>query len=286
MRLKEKRETLKHSFVLKSEIDSLAIGKFDGVHVAHRELFKRLSNKGGVLVIDNGLGDLTPFDEKQRLIEFPIFSCDFNSIKELDGKEFIKKIESEFSNLKKIVVGYDFMFGKDRKYCADDLKDLFSGEVEVVPEIKINGISVHSGIIREFIKNGNVEMAKKFLGREYLIAGKKINGQGIGKSKLVPTINIEVNGYLLPSEGVYVTKTEINNKQFGSVTFIGHRVSTDRNFAIETHILDEFLDSSDTIRIYFVKKLRDNHRYETISELKSQILKDIELAREVLYGCS
>ncbi len=271
---------MKQSTVLKNSISSLAIGKFDGVHLGHKELFKELDGIGGALVIDFGESNITPNGLKEKLIGYPVFHHDINDIKELDGREFLDKIRLDFPNLNKIIVGYDFMFGKDRFYCADDLKSLFNGQSVVVPEVKIDGISVHSGIIREFIKQGDIEMAKKLLGRPYKIIGKKVKGQGLGKNRLVATINIDHMGFIAPKEGVYATKSYIDGLEYISTTFVGHRVSTDRNFAIETHVIDAEPADGEIIEIDFYKKSRDNKAYTNLDKLKEQIEKDINDARD------
>ena len=272
----------KSSSTLKNSITSIAIGGFDGMHIAHQELFKNLDSNGGILSIESSYANLTPKKFRQEYSKYPIFYYQLEEIKHLEGDEFIRLLEKEFPNLKKVVVGFDFCFGKDRKYCIQKLKELFKGEVIILDEIKLENIAVHSRVIREYIKNGDIKNANKFLGKNYKIYGNHITGQGLGSTDFVPTINLTVKEFLLPKEGVYITKTILNEKEYSSVTFLGHRVTTDGSYAIETHILEPFTQNEDEgiIQIKFLEKIRDNKKFDNFTELKNEILKDIETAKK------
>lgn len=178
------------------------------MHIAHQKLFENLDENGAIVTIESGFSNLTPKRFRQEYTNLPIYYYVLDNIKYLEGKEFIKLIKEEFPNLKKIVVGFDFCFGKNRKYCVEDLKELFNGEVIVIEEIKNNDIAIHSRYIRDFIKNGDIKKANEFLGKKYKIVGSQIKGQGLGKSDFVPTINLQIEDFLLPKEGVYITKTK------------------------------------------------------------------------------
>ena len=266
--------------VNKNTITSIAIGGFDGMHSAHQELFKNLDDNGAILSIESGYANLTPKRYRQEYSIYPIYYYVLENIRHLEGNEFIKLIKEEFPNLKKIVVGFDFCFGKNRRYCIEKLKDLFNGEVLVIDEIKIDNIPVHSRIIREFLKDGDIKMANKLLGKEYKIYGQQIKGQGLGSKSFVPTINLKVEEFLLPQEGVYISKTILDNKEYESITFLGHRVTTDGSYAVETHILDENITNDNyTTQIKFYEKIRNNKKFDSFESLKKQILDDIELAK-------
>ncbi len=269
--------------VNKKDITAIAIGGFDGMHFAHQKLFKNLGEKGGIVSIESGFSNLTPKSYRQEYSKYPIYYYVLENIKHLSGKEFIDLIKEEFPNLKKIVVGFDFCFGKNRKNCIPQLKELFQGEVIVIEEIKVEGISVHSRIIREFLKDGNIEFANKLLGKNYKIFGDQIKGQGLGSKQFVPTINLRVEDFLLPKEGVYATKTIISEKKHNSVTFLGHRKTTDGSYAVETHILDKNIKNSyRTVQVEFIKKLRENEKFDSFEALKEQIQKDILNAKNIL----
>ena len=275
-------EMKKSSSILvnKNEITSIAIGGFDGMHIAHQELFKNLDDNGAIVSIESGYANLTPKRYRQEYSIYPIYYYVLENIKHLEGDEFIKLIKEEFPNLKKIVVGFDFCFGKNRRYCTQKLKELFNGDVLVIDEIKIDDIPVHTRIIREYLKDGDIKTANKLLGKEYKIYGQQITGQGLGAKNFVPTINLRVDEFLLPKEGVYVTKTVLDNIEYKSITFLGHRVTTDGSYAVETHIIDEDIKNNNyCTQIKFYEKIRDNKKFDSFEELKNQIFDDIKLAR-------
>lgn len=266
--------------VNKNTITSIAIGGFDGMHSAHQELFKNLDEHGAIVSIESGYANLTPKSFRQEYSIYPIYYYVLENIKHLEGDEFIKLIKEEFPNLKKIVVGFDFCFGKNRRYCTQKLKELFNGDVLVIDEIKIDDIPVHTRIIREYLKDGDIKTANKLLGKEYKIYGQQITGQGLGAKNFVPTINLRVDEFLLPKEGVYVTKTVLDNIEYNSITFLGHRVTTDGSYAVETHIIDEDIKNNNyCTQIKFYEKIRDNKKFDSFEELKNQIFDDIKLAR-------
>ena len=266
--------------VNKNTITSIAIGGFDGMHIAHQELFKNLDDNGAIVSIESGYANLTPKRYRQEYSIYPIYYYVLENIRHLEGDEFIKLLKEEFPNLKKIVVGFDFCFGKNRRYCTQKLKELFNGDVLVIDEIKIDDIPVHTRIIREYLKDGDIKTANKLLGKEYKIYGQQITGQGLGAKNFVPTINLRVDEFLLPKEGVYVTKTILDNIEYNSITFLGHRVTTDGSYAVETHIIDKDIKNNNyCTQIKFYEKIRDNKKFDSFEELKNQIFDDIKLAR-------
>ena len=267
---------------MKNKITSIAIGGFDGMHLAHQELFKYLCKNGAVVAIETSYANLTPGIFRQRYINYPVFYYPLKDIKNLSGEEFIKLLKEEFINLKKIVIGYDFRFGKDAKYDSNDLKKFFDGEVVVVEEFKIDNISVHSRVIREFLIQGEIKKANRFLGHNYLISGNIIKGQGIGHKELVPTINIEVKKFLIPAFGVYASFSYVDGKKYLSATFVGNRTSLDNQFAVETHIIDkEITPVKKQIEIEFIEKIRDITKFDSLKELKKRIELDITIIKNI-----
>ncbi|WP_169764199.1 bifunctional riboflavin kinase/FAD synthetase [Campylobacter mucosalis] len=274
------------TLLTKSNITAVAIGHFDGVHRGHKQLLKQLGEFGGLVVIDKNKANLTPKLKRAEYSNYPCFLYDFEAIKNLSGDEFIALLKRDFKNLAKIVVGYDFRFGRNRAWDKHDLKRIFDGEVVVVDEYCFDGKGVHSSTIRELIKLGDVREANKLLGREYSVEGQVVAGQGLGKSKLVPTLNLELYGYLPPKQGVYATRTKIANVTYGSVTFVGNRISTDGVFSVETHIIGVNLEQTpQSVAVCFVARLRDNMKFQSLNELKEQILKDIKNANEFTGYC-
>ncbi len=277
---------MNYSTISKSSVKSVAIGSFDGIHKGHKELIKKLGDGGALVVICNGRACLTPGDRRQEYSGVPCFYYDLDDISELRGDEFIDMLKKDFVNLKKIVVGYDFKFGKDRAWDKHDLKHLFDGEVVVVDEFCFDGLGVHSSAIRRFLRDGDIYRANRLLGREYSVVGKVIAGQGIGKKYLYPTLNLDITPYIVPKNGVYATRTKIDDITYSSITFIGNRLSTDGEFAIENHILDNDIDvTPSSVRVCFVEWIRDNKKFDSLDELKNQIAKDIIIAKNVAKSC-
>jgi riboflavin kinase/FMN adenylyltransferase len=262
-------------------VKAIAIGGFDGMHVGHQQLFEAVGEHGAVLVIETGYANLTPAREREHHCDLPIFFYELESIRHLDAEGFISKLEEEFPVLEKIVIGYDFHFGKDRCYSIDDLRRLFKGSVEVIAEVKIDGDSVHSHKIRAKLQIGDIKAANRFLGYNFTVAGKKVKGQGLGKKELFATINIDVKDFLLPKEGVYVTTARLNGEEHyrPAVSFIGHRVTTDGSFAVETHILDGVDIEVEKLRLSFVDFIRPNQKFDDLKSLKTAIADDIAIAK-------
>ncbi|MCF6329971.1 MAG: bifunctional riboflavin kinase/FAD synthetase [Sulfurimonas sp.] len=254
------------------------------MHIGHQHLFNELAEDGCIVVIETGYANLTPKQERGYFTSYPVLYLKLEDIRHLDAKEFIEFLKNKFNKLEKIVVGYDFHFGKNRKYDFNDLKTLFDGEVKVVDEVSLDGDSIHSHKIRAKLTIGDIKGANAFLGHNYTIRGLIQKGQGIGKKELVATINISASGFLTPREGVYVTLTRIDNEEHyhPSVSFVGHRVSTDGSFAIESHILDGEIVCTQKASISFISFIRDNKKFDSLPELKQAIKKDIAIASKQL----
>ncbi|MCK4874463.1 MAG: bifunctional riboflavin kinase/FAD synthetase [Sulfurimonas sp.] len=268
---------------------AIAIGGFDGMHIGHQHLFNALGENGTIVVIETGYANLTPKKEREHFSHYPIMYLELDDIRHLSGEEFVAFLREKFPKLQKIVVGYDFHFGKNRKYSFDDLRSIFlkenvDGEVQVIDQITLHGDSVHSHKIRAKLQIGDTKGANAFLGHNYTIRGKIVKGQGIGKKELVATINIEAKEFLTPKEGVYTTLTRIDDEEHyhPSVSFVGHRETTDGSFAIESHILDGEVTCSDCASISFVSFIRDNKKFDSLEELKKAIKKDIAIASKEL----
>ncbi len=271
--------------LVKDSVETIAIGSFDGIHLGHKQLIDRLGSHGALFVIDKDQANLTPGLKRSEYSKYPCMFYHFLKVKDLSGEEFMVLLKKEFVNLKKIVVGYDFWFGKQRSCSATDLIKLFDGEVEIVKEFLYDGVSVHSSVIREALVSKDIDNANRFFGREYSLVGRVVKGQGLGKKELYPTINIKTKDYLLPSDGVYATRTKIGEKIYDSVSFLGTRVSTDCKYSIETHVLDDDIEVGDELEIFFVHFLRENRKFSNLKDLKTQITIDIDSAKSALSVC-
>ena len=283
---------VKNSKLAKS-ITSLALGKFDGMHLGHQALFNALDENGAILCIEASDGTLLPRKYREYFTHFPIFCLDLEIVRCKSDREFVGFLLGVLPNLKRIVVGYDFRFGKDRFYYPFDLSKCFNGEVVVVNEVSCKKLSIHSGLIKEMLLHGNVKQANKLLGRMYMVQGSIIKGQGLGKKALYATINLQNDGFLLPQDGVYAGFIQLGGcamledskeaQLYPAVIFIGNRLSTDKAFAIEGHLLGVSLEVTESeARFYFCKKIRDNRKFESLDLLKAQISADIESAYRIL----
>ncbi|WP_298104857.1 riboflavin kinase [uncultured Campylobacter sp.] len=225
----------------RDNVRAVAIGNFDGMHLGHQKLFEHLGEHGAIIVILAG-GDakLTPFASRGAYTQKKLFYCELSKIKNLSGGEFIELLEQNFINLQKIVVGEDFRFGRDRACGVEFLRREFRGQTCVLGEFCLSGGGVHSSKIKELLSRGRCEEAAELLGRNYEICGRIVRGQGRGAREFVATLNLDASGYFMPKSGVYATLARAGSKEFASVSFLGHRLSTDGAFALETHILGDF----------------------------------------------
>lgn len=265
---------------IKNNIKSIAIGSFDGMHLAHQFLIDQVD---AIVVIERNGGYLTPGHKRSFYTSKMCCFYHFDTIKSLTPEAFVEKLKIDFPSLETIVVGYDFHFGNNKAGNAQLLEVLFSKNVVIVDEVSIEGIPVHSRTIKAYLKEGKVEMANLLLGRNYHIDGIVVKGQGLGTKELVPTINLNVKAYQLPLEGVYATRTKIDGAWLNSVSFLGHRVTTDDSFAVETHILDQEIDEvRENIALEFVDFIRINQKFDSLDALKKQIEDDINAAKLIL----
>jgi riboflavin kinase/FMN adenylyltransferase len=260
-----------------NSIKSIAIGSFDGIHLGHRALIDQVE---AVVIVERNGGYLTPGYRRSFFIKQPCFFYHFEHIKSLSAKAFVAKLKEDFPKLQSIVIGYDFAFGYKKEGNTKLLKELFDGEVVVVSEVKSADISVHSRTIKSHLAEGNIKLVNQLLNRNYMLFGKIISGQGLGKKKLVATLNINVYDYDLPKNGVYATRTKVANRWLESVSFLGLRVTTDGSFAIETHVIGKDIgEVTGEVEIEFVDFIRENRKFDGLEALKKQILNDIEIAK-------
>lgn len=282
------------------QITSLAIGKFDGIHLGHRKLLELLGDRGAVLIIDKAIeqnlisqspsvqnqGFLTSLQD--RLDHLPnAYFVEFASVAHMSGEEFVSTLLESLPSLETIIVGYDFRFGRDRLCGADDLRHLCeirqssqgrAIQAIIVPKVCYGEIPLHASVIKDFVRHGDIAVANAMLGWCYSVSGEVVRGQGIASKELFPTINIRTQGYVLPASGVYATR--VNGKM--AVSFFGHRVSTDGAYAIESHIIDsEIAQVPEQLTIQMYKKIRENRRFDSLQELKAQIECDIKQVREI-----
>jgi riboflavin kinase/FMN adenylyltransferase len=285
----------------------LTIGNYDGIHIGHQEIIRRVVRKAretsgtailmtfnphplSVLKPDTYTRLITPLHLKTKLIEANgievLFLIPFDAqFQSLTPEMFVQDILVNRLAVKEIVVGYDFKFGKGGAGNVAMLKKLggtYGFRFETIEAITLGGERVGSNAIRKLIMDGDVEKAAKFLGRPHMIGGIVVKGENRGKWMGFPTINLDTFFELVPKNGVYMTEVELGGRRKPSVTNIGYNPTFGgKKFLMETHILD-FSGNlyGNEVVIYFHKRIREEMKFSGIDELKERIAKDIALARE------
>lgn len=296
----------------------LTIGNFDGVHMGHQKIIKKLVDeakriKGTSVVMtfdphpqkffhpEKEFHLLTLCDEKARIIErfgVQILICvKFDqSFASLEPEDFIKRILVDRLGVKKIVIGKDYRFGRAKRGDIELLRKegkKYGFGVEIVPPVKIKGEIVSSSKIRSLIKKGHVEKAMEFLGRPYSIEGTVVSGTGRGSKILgFPTANILSGAELIPRDGVYAVKVRIEgysddkkgskqDRLFDGVMNIGTNPTFgNEHLSLEVHIINFSEDILNKfIKVYFIKRLRNERKFPNPQALKKAIEKDIVMVR-------
>lgn len=292
-----------NSFKLEDTV--VTLGKFDGVHLGHKELIDNvLQTKGLKKVLFtfdvnplNILSDKdmkTIYTKEERMLFLEKIGLDYiidfpftKETIETDAESFIKNIIKDKLGAKKIVVGSDFRFGKNRLGDTDLLKkrsEQYGYELVVVEKKIMYGEEISSTRIRELIKNGDVKTAGELLGRPFSIYGKIIHGRQLGRTIGLPTINQEIKAEkLLARFGVYVSDTELNGNVYRGLTNIGIKptVADNDEVSVETWLIgmDEEVYGS-FAKVNILDFVRDEKKFNSLSELKEQINIDIEKVRQ------
>lgn len=289
----------------------VTIGNFDGVHIGHQKILKRVVEKAKeikgtpiaitfyphpikVLAPERGLRLITMPDDKRELlskagIEVLIcikFDRDFART---DPEDFIKKFLIDKINVKWIIVGHNYAFGKGKKGTPDLLRrrgKRYGYGVNVIRYAKVYDEIVSSSRIRSLLLRGRVCEASRMLGRPYHIDGVVIKGAGRGTSLLnIPTANMNITNELIPKEGVYAVRVSFGEREvYDGVANIGKNPTFgDVPLSYEVHIFG--LNKNilgEKIRVHFIDRIRDEKRFQSIKELEENIKKDIEKAKEIL----
>lgn len=267
---------------------AICLGEFDGVHLGHKALFDEAKSNGkwGVLLFDRnikGNEELTTQEEKIKLIE--TYGADYIVITEF-SEEFSKKTPEEFASflentlkVSHVICGYDYHFGFKASGDASALKKLCKkSTVKIIDSVNLNGKSIKSTFIRNYIKTGDVLGANSFLGYNYSISGIVEKGFGNGRKMGFPTANIAYHdNKLLPKDGVYFGKV----KDMDTVINIGKNPTFDaEKRTVEVHIIDFSEDIyGQNIKAEFLGKIRDDIKFNSIEGLIMQINNDIEYVK-------
>lgn len=289
----------------------VGLGNFDGLHIGHMALIQTLIKECRLNELDSVVYTFTKHPENilrkklftplltnvnkkiellnetsLRYICFEEFNEEFSRMK---PESFVKNVLVDRLNVKLAVAGFDYRFGYKGEGNIDLLKELgkvYNFKVIIIPPIKIDDKIVSSTLIRQNVAKGDMDEVFQLLGRHYSITGNVEQGRCIGNTIGFPTANIIPEKYLiLPHDGVYVTKTLLNDTLYSSVTNIGKNPTfEDQDWvSVETHLLD--FDKNiygEKIEVFFIAKIRGEKKFKSKEELLDQINKDVIYARSVL----
>jgi riboflavin kinase/FMN adenylyltransferase len=290
----------------------LTIGNFDGIHIGHQRILKKVVERakalGGtsmamsfephpvrVLVPEREFKLMTMNEEKARVMDAlgiqKLLLVNFTrEFAHLEPDEFVEKILMEKLSPKEIIVGHNYAFGKGRKGTTAILRrrgKKYGFKLTVVRHAMWNGKVVSSSRTRMKLEKGKVEDAAQLLGRPYVIEGTVVKGHGRGASLLgYPTANISAENELVPREGVYAVKVKLDGTVYDGVANIGTNPTFGNGKqSLEVYILDFKGDIlGRKIRMYFLQRLRDEQAFPNPQALQEAISKDIKEAQEVFKG--
>ena len=300
-----------NSFPASFESSAVTLGNFDGVHLGHRELFRRLVKTARLLNCPSVVYTFDPHplkllapekaprllntpEEKQRLIaashidyliESP-FTVDFAI---MSPEQFVTDILVAKLKIKALVVGYDYAFGKGRRGDVDFLRvcgDNLGFSVDVLQPVGADGLPYSSTLIRTRVIAGDVAGVVQLLGRQFNLEGKVVPGEQRGRKLGFPTANLKTNKELLPASGVYAVKVRHCQQEYSGVVNLGERPTFGGSSpTIEVHLLDYTgqLYGQD-LRIYFVERLRGEKTFPSVGELIDAISADVLKARQILQS--
>jgi riboflavin kinase / FMN adenylyltransferase len=286
----------------------VSVGNFDGVHCGHqhvlREVVGRARETGSkavavtfephplrILRPDVAPRLITPLPKKEALLaqagldallEIP-FTRDFSMT---TAEDFARNVLASRLRATEIHEGKNFHFGHKAQGNTGRLRELGQAlgfAVKAYPVMMLRGIPVSSSQIRSLIAAGRVSTARRLLGRVFSITGAPGRGRGYGHKYTVPTINLSRYDDLVPGNGVYLTRTRVDNETFNSVTNVGLRPTFgDESFAIETHLLDFHpidVTAQTEVEISFLRFQRPEIKFPSVDALREQIGKDVKRAQ-------
>ena len=281
----------------------VTIGKFDGVHIAHQKIIKRLINTAKenelssviltffphprmVLQKDANIKLINTIDERSQILEALGLDCLFikkftHEFSRLSSQDFVKQILVDKLHAKKVIIGYDHRFGRNRNADINDLRDFgkkLHFKVEEISSQDVDDVSVSSTKIRNALSDGNIEKANKYLGYSFMITGTVVKGKELGRQIDFPTANITVKEdyKLIPKQGSYVVSAVIDSQLVHGMMNIGTNPTVNGNKeTIEVHFFNLNKDLyHQKIQVNLLHRIRDEQKFESVEALKLQLAKD------------
>ena len=289
----------------------LTIGTFDGVHICHQKIIKRLINTAKqdqlksviltffphprmVLQKDANIKLINTIDERSQILDSLGLDCLLikkftHEFSRLASEDFVKQILVDTLHAKKVIIGYDHRFGRNRNADINDLRnfgDQYHFEVEEISSQDIDDVSVSSTKIRNALLDGNIAKANKYLGYPFMITGKVVKGKELGRQIDYPTANIfiEEDYKLIPKHGAYVVSSKIDDALVYGMMNIGINPTVDGNKeTIEVHFFNLNKDLyNKKIQVNLLHRIRDEQKFESVDALKVQLAKDKEASLKFL----
>ena len=291
----------------------ITIGTFDGVHIGHKLILERLINDARihnrvsavltffphprmVLQKDTDLKLLNTIEEKKQILEelgidYLIIQPFTKTFSRLSATAFVRNVLVNALHAKKVIIGYDHRFGRNRNANINDLitfGNTLDFEVEEIPAQEIEAVAVSSTKIRNALMEGDVATANSYLGYCYMLSGEIVRGKGLGKDLGYPTANLEIReAYkLIPKNGVYVVRSTLEGKTVYGMMNIGYNPTVDgQHQSIEIHFFKFNEDLyGKSLQIEILEWIREEQKFNSLEELKAQLQKDRETAREIISG--
>lgn len=289
----------------------LTLGTFDGVHKGHQSILNKVTQDATangyesvvltffphprmVLQKDHNIKLINTIEEKAQLLQelgiqhliLQEFTKEFAN---LSAEQFVEEVLVKHLNIKKIIIGYDHRFGKNRSADIHDLMDFgrkYKFDVEQISAQEINEVSISSTKIRKALEEGKIETANDYLGTPYFVTGNVIKGKQLGRTIGFPTANIQLNEdyKLIPKIGAYIVSATIDGKLVKGMMNIGYNPTVNNHaLSLEVHFLDFDKDIYDKkIQIHFHKYLRDEQKFLSLDALKQQLAKDLQATKDFI----
>lgn len=284
---------------------AVTIGTFDGVHIGHSRILERLINSAKsaglkstvltffphprmVLQKDTEIKLLNTLEEKTAIMEklgldYLIVHPFTKEFSRLSATEFVRDILVNSLKTKRIIIGYDHRFGRNRNANIQDLVSFgntLDFEVEEIPAQEIDDVSVSSTKIRHALLEGDITTANNYLNYKYMLTGTIVKGKGLGKQFGFPTANLQIaeTYKLIPKNGVYVVQSNLDGHDYYGMMNIGYNPTVSgKNKSIEVNFFEFEGNLYDKkIQVNLLHRIRDEHKFDSVQELQNQLKKDKE----------